>query len=201
MSDLANLPSDITTEDFFRMLEEALADEPMPQGASAEKAAIRLVGDGEWSMGFEDGKIAFKKEEVAEPPVRITLTVDDWRAFLAGRVRDAVSEHVDTKALDPKGLAKLYRSAEKVDQIKALKGDVKFTVRDEDHGAQYSVTITTGGGEPNVDAPTTAAAVTLANFIDLATGKENPQTAFFTGKIELDGDLNFVMGFYGIMAS
>lgn len=202
MSDLTNLPADIVPDKFFELMAEALANEPAPADASPEKAAITLLGDegGTWSMGFADGAIAFSKEDVDGPPVRVSLTVDSWRAFVAGRVRDAVSDNVDANLLDPKRLSKLYKSADKVEQIKGLKGDLKLTIEDPDQSTEYALLLTTGGDPANMDAPTTSVTLTMSDFLDLVTGKENPQMAFFSGKIRLDGDMNHVMQLYGIMA-
>ena len=46
----------------------------------------------------------------------------------------------------------------------------------------------------NVDAPTDCTVrVTMADFMDMASGKQNPQMAFMTGKLKVDGDMSVAM--------
>jgi putative sterol carrier protein len=201
MSDLTSLPQDITPGEFFQLVQETLSSQPAPASASAEKAQISLSGEGggSWVMGFVGGKLVIEQGTADAPPVHVSLSVADFRAFLAGAVRDAVKAHVDAAAIDPAQLGKLYQSADKVEQIKAIAGDLQLVVT----GAQgdHTLTLTTGGGAPNVDAPTCKAAIALPDFALLVAGKENPQAAFFQGKIQIDGDLNHVMMLMGTLMS
>lgn len=201
MSDLTDLPPDITPADFIKIVEETLANEPVPENASPEKGQITLTGDGggQWTLGFVDGKLKFEAGTAAEPPMQLTMSVDDWRAFVAGALRDAVKEHVDTAALDPKTLSELYKSTEMVDKVKEIKGDLQMVIEDGDK--QYVLTVTTGGVAPNADEPTARVLVTKDDFALLAAGKENPQQAFFMGKVRIEGDMNHVMGLMGLMMS
>jgi len=194
MSDLANLPTDIAPADFFKLLEEALAAEPAPVGAPPEKLAIRLEGDGggDWALGFAGGKLACTAGRVDGTPLQITLGVADWRAFVAGRVRDAVAAKVQV-GFDASQAAKLYRVSNKTEAIKAFSGDLQLIVQDQELGADYKLTLTFGGGTPNTAAPKTTVGVYLQDFVGMAAGEVNPQMAFFQGQIRLDGDMNLAM--------
>ncbi|MCB9732968.1 MAG: SCP2 sterol-binding domain-containing protein [Deltaproteobacteria bacterium] len=195
MADLANLPNDITPDHFFELVESALADEPAPSGASPEKLLIHLNGDGggTWALGFQDGKLTAKKNVgEKDPPLQLSMTVDDWRAFVAGRVRDAVAAKVNV-GFDAKQVAKLYRVTNKTDQVKAFKGNLQLVVEDKEKGGAHRVTLTFGGAGPVTDNPETTVSVDLEDFVGLAGGEINAQTAFFMGKIRLDGDMNLAM--------
>lgn len=195
MADLANLPNDITPDHFFELLEGALANEPAPAGASPEKLLIHLSGDGgaTWAIGFQDGKLAARKDVgEKDPPLQISLTVDDWRAFVAGSVRDAVAAKVKV-GFDASQVAKLYRVTNKTDQVKAFNGNLQLVVEDKDKGKDHRITLTFGGGKPVTDNPETTVSVDLADFVAMAGGEMNAQTAFFMGKIRLDGDMNLAM--------
>ena len=201
MSDLASLPADITPVDFFELVERMMADESGPPNASPEKAQVNLVGDGggSWTMGFEGSQLKLSPGKADAPPVQITMTVDDWRSVVAGEVRDTVQAATGVAALDPKQLAKLYKSSEKVEQLKALPGSLQLCLDDTDKGTSCVITITTGGGEPAVAAPTAKLNIGAAVFTQIVSGQLDPQTAFFMGQIAVDGDMNFVMGLAGTM--
>ncbi|TNF31423.1 MAG: SCP2 sterol-binding domain-containing protein [Deltaproteobacteria bacterium] len=194
MSDLSNLPADIAPATFFQLLEEALANEPAPAGASPEKLQIHLDGDGggPWAIGFDGGKLTCANENAGGTPLQLSLTVDDWRAVVAGRVRDAVAAKVNV-GFDAKQAASLYRVSNKTDQIKAFSGDLQLVIQDQDAGKDYKVTLTFGGGAPNTASPKTTVSVNLNDFVGMAAGEINPQQAFFMGQIRLDGDMNLAM--------
>lgn len=195
MSDLSKLPSDITPAAFFALLEEALASEPAPADASPEKLQAHLEGDGggSWTIGFDGGRLACAAGVAESPPLQISLTVDDWRAFVAGRVRDAVGARIDV-GFDASQAAKLYRITHKTEQVKAFSGNLQVIVEDKSQSSDHKLTLTFGGGTPNAGAPDTTVAVDLDDFVSLAAGELNAQQAFFMGKIRLDGDMNLAMG-------
>lgn len=198
MSDLTSLPYDITPEDFFKLIAETVRAEPAPDNARPERAQLTLSGEGggTWNSGFRDGELTIEAGEVETPPIHVALSVDDWREFVAGKLRDAIKEHVDVAIVDPAGLSKLYGSADKVDQVMALKGTLRITVEDGDR--HYVVNVATGGADPSAADPTASLALSLADFGTIASGQENPQMAFFSGKIRVDGDMNHVMGLFAL---
>ncbi len=197
MTDFTNLPADITPAQFFKAIEDALASEPAPAGASPEKLVLHVTGDqgGTWSMGFVGGKLAIEQLATTGAPLQISMTTDDLRAFVAGDVRDAVKAKTGNRgAIDPKQMAKAFKITSKTDQVKAFSGDLQVRIEDKAKGKTYKLTLTFGGGVPNVGAPTTTISMDLADFLSVLGGELNPQTAFFTGKLRLDGDMNLAMG-------
>lgn len=195
MTDFANLPADITPAAFFKAVEDALANEPAPAGASPEKLVFHVDGEagGSWSMGFVGGRL--KIDEGAGPgaPLQVSATTHDFRAFIAGEIRDAIKARSGGKGqIDAKKMARLFRVTEKTDQVKAFSGDLQL--RMDDGAKSYKLTLTFGGGTPKPAAPTTTIKMELSDFLALTAGELNPQAAFFAGKISLDGDMNLAMG-------
>ncbi|MCB9730650.1 MAG: SCP2 sterol-binding domain-containing protein [Deltaproteobacteria bacterium] len=203
MTELAHLPADITPQAFIEAVRAAMADETVPPTASAQKAVLVLDGDGggSWTMGFEDGKLKIEEGVAAAPPVRATSTVESWRHFVAGRVRDRLHQEVDVSLFDPRGLLHLFHDGARVEKINAFHGDLRLVLEDTDAGDEYSVTITLGGGAPNLANPTTTVRISMDDAAALARREENLQTAFFSGKIRLEGDLNLPMGIMAAMMS
>lgn len=195
-TDFANLPADITPGALFAAIAEALKDEPAPANAAPDKLLLHVDGEagGTWAMGFAGGRLVIEEGAADNPPLQVSATTDDLRAFVAGKIRDAVKAKAGDKAsaIDPKKMAKLFRITHKTEQVKAYKGDLQLVV--ENGSDKHKLTLTFGGGKPNPAAPTTTISITLDDFLALLGGELNAQAAFFAGKIRLDGDMNLAMG-------
>jgi hypothetical protein len=150
MTDFANLPADITPAAFFSLVEEALKDEPAPANAAPEKLVMHVSGDGggTWAMGFEGGRLTITQGDAGAPPLQVSMSADDLRAFVAGSVRDAIKSKAGGKSIDAKQVAKIYRITGKTDQVKAYSGDLSLVV--ENGAASHKLTLTFGGKAPNV---------------------------------------------------
>lgn len=196
MTDLANLPRTIMPEEFFELVVEAIGGAPAPPGATEDRSVLRLVGPGggAWSAGFEGGLLALLEGDAAGPLVTITLSVPDWREFIAGRVRDAVDPHIPVPLGDPRTLTRLVEHSARALILKDFAGDLQIVIEDKDEDADYVATLTFGGGEPSVASPTTTITVTLGDLVAIVSGKDDAQSAFFQGKIRVDGDMNLAMG-------
>jgi len=196
MTNFSNLPSDITPGAFFAAIEEALAAEPAPANAAPDKLLLHISGQagGTWAVGFEGGRLRIVEGLADQPPLQVSASIEDFRAFVAGSVRDAVKAKAGSKAsaIEPSQVAKLFRITNKTEQVKAYKGDLQLRV--EDGADAHKLTLTFGGGTPQPAAPTTTISITLDDFLALTGGELNAQAAFFAGKIRLDGDMNLAMG-------
>ncbi|MFO0745605.1 MAG: SCP2 sterol-binding domain-containing protein [Myxococcota bacterium] len=178
-------------------MQEALANEPAPAGAAPDKLVIHVEGDagGSWSMGFTGGKLAIDQGATAGAPLQVSMSTADLRSFIAGEVRDAIKAKAGGRGtIDAKQMAKLFRVTNKTEQVKAFSGDLQFRMEDAGKGKTYKITLTFGGGAPNVAAPKTTISMALSDFLALIGGELNPQAAFFAGQIRLDGDMNLAMG-------
>jgi len=87
-------------------------------------------------------------------------------------------------------------------QFKADKaGDLNVVVQFDlsgDDGGQWYVTIANGTctvDKGKVDSPKSTIKMDASDYVDMTTGKLNPMTAFMSGKVKVEGDLNTVMKF------
>jgi len=196
MVDFMNLPRMIMPAALTDLIAEAMTELTPPEDATDDRVAVHVTGPGggDWHTGVTDGAFDIVEGSAEAPLVAISLSVADWREFVAGRVRDEVREHTDTALLDPKALTRLQGSGERAGRLRGFAGDVQIIIEDGEEDAEYAATFTLGGGAPNVDAPTTTIRVDLGYLGRLASGEENVQSAFFAGKIRIDGDMNLAMG-------
>jgi putative sterol carrier protein len=89
------------------------------------------------------------------------------------------------------------RMATSVDEAaaKGLNGTVQFNLTGEGGGAWYA----TGEGrqdrrhQGSVSSPNMTMAMDAQDYVDMNTGKLNPQVAFMTGKLQISGDMSLAM--------
>ncbi|MEM7114343.1 MAG: SCP2 sterol-binding domain-containing protein [Chloroflexota bacterium] len=84
-----------------------------------------------------------------------------------------------------------------VEKAKGMDATVQFDLSGAD-GGQWYVHVHDGKAETTegtADSPTATIAMDADDYKALTSGKLNPMTAFMTGKIKVDGDLNAVMKF------
>ena len=78
---------------------------------------------------------------------------------------------------------------------KGLTATSQFNLSGEHGGAWYvsvkdgRATVTKG----STSSPNMTMAMTAADYVDMNTGKLNPQVAFMSGKLKLSGDMNLAM--------
>lgn len=198
---LTDLPEDIAPTAFFQLVAAELAAQPVPPGAPDDKAVVTLTGDGggSWTIAVHGGEVTVAEGDAQGPLVHATMTVEDWRSFVAGRVRDVVRGAAGRLVFDPAELAKLQERAGAVEALRALPGTLVVRLDDAETGGSYALAVTTGGAPVDVETPTATITIKVADMASLIAGQEDPMTAFFSGKIALDGDMNHVMGLFGAL--
>ena len=78
---------------------------------------------------------------------------------------------------------------------KGLTGTVQFNLSGEGGGSWYatvkdgSVVVTKG----SVSSPNMTMKMDAQDYVDMNTGKLNPQVAFMTGKLKISGDMSLAM--------
>jgi putative sterol carrier protein len=89
------------------------------------------------------------------------------------------------------------RMATSIDPVaaKGLSGTVQFNLSGEGGGSWYatvkdgSVVVTKG----SVSSPNMTMKMDAQDYVDMNTGKLNPQVAFMTGKLKISGDMSLAM--------
>jgi len=149
------------------------------------RAEVRGEGGGVFFLNFEAGRVS-----AAEAPARAPfLTLIQERACF-----DRFVAEVGGSALGflgaLSGLAQELRLTQaRIDLLAGLAGSVRFEVR----GAGGFVLLTHfGPGDPAATA-TTSIGVDRDAYLDLRAGRLNPQDAFLSGRIQLEGDLQLAM--------
>jgi hypothetical protein len=158
-------------------------------GMRAVNATIRADvlggGGGTFFLNVAAGRLT-PGESAAHPPF-LTLVIDasSFDAFLA---------EVGGSALGFLGALSGLAQEMKLTQARIdARAGVAGTVRFEARGAGgFHLLVHFGRGEP-APTPTTSIAVDRDAYADLRAGRLNPQDAFLTGRIQIEGDLQLAM--------
>ena len=201
MIDLTDLPRMIMPATLAEHVEEALKDVTPPPGATADRVSAHVhgPGGGQWHIGVRDGVFDLASGVCEAPLMTMSLSVSDWREFVAGRVRDTMLQHVKRSMLDLAALSNIQGSSERATRVRALEGAIHFVVQDKEEDAEYGVTLTFGTSEGGKASATTTVSVDLDYLGHLVSGQETPQNAFFAGKIRIEGDMNLAMALMSAM--
>ena len=205
MTDINNLPSDITPEDFFmEVLPDILGEVDLPDGLGTERLQFHFTGDDALDIHIgvdEDGDLTLEEGQADSPPMAISASTTDFRAAIAGSLRDQVKAETGEITLGPRQLRKAFMPDTKVQRVKALTGDLQFRLKDSSMGDEFVYTLTLGGNSPNVTNPTTTISLDLPTLMDIISGRQQMQQLFFQGKVRIDGDMNVIMGLMSVVTS
>lgn len=199
MSALLNLSPTITPAEFF---EEVLLDElgqlDVPADTCREPAQFNVLGAGVWTIGIDDEGVYVDAKAAPSPPIQLSMSEEDWRAVVAGPVKERLQRSGAASLFNPKAMRHFFLSETKVSTLRMFPGDLQMRIDDQDEAATYAFTLTLGGAKPNVDKPTTTLTVQMSDVEEMLKGKSNPQQLFMQGKLRIDGDMNLVMGLMSV---
>jgi len=189
------LPPDLTPQQFFETyLPDAWARSRGGDPAPDATVEVVLSGDGggTWTMTVAGGALTVTAAPAAAAPtLRVRLSVADFRAALWGEpgAPEVFGADVDVAA----ALARIPRAPA---GLPALSGAIRVDVTGF-AGRTWSVAAELGGAS----APAATATVDADTVVQLRRGQLAPAAAFFGGKIQLGGDVAWIMaagmGFVG----
>jgi len=205
MINLTDFDAGTTPETFFlEILPEILSEVDLPDELGTERLQITITGDEGIELHFgidEDGDLSIEEGQSNSPPLAITASDSDFMEMIGGRLRDRIKAETGEVQIHPKLLRRLFLPDRIVQNIKALSGNIQTRITDDDDDASYRVTVTVGGGEPNLANPECTVTIDVPTILDIASGREQAQQLFFQGRIKVDGDLGVVMGLMGTLSA
>lgn len=205
MTDLTALPADITPEDFFmEVLPDVLCEVDIPDGLGSERMQFNVVGeDGvEIHIGIdEEGDLTLEEGQADAPPIAVTVSTEDFQSIIAGDLRDRIKAETGKVVIGPRQLKHAFLPDSKVQQIKALSGDLQLRIIDDKTGEEIAITTTLGGAAPNVDSPACTVSLDVPTLLEATKNPRGAQQLFFAGRIRVDGDMGIVLGLMGLLSA
>ncbi|MEN8159238.1 MAG: SCP2 sterol-binding domain-containing protein [Myxococcota bacterium] len=146
---------------------------------------IEGEGGGRFNLNVSDGRLT--PGETASHPPFLTMRLDrpDFERF-AAEVGDSALGFLG--ALSGLGQEMRLTSA-RVELLASLEGTVRFELR----GEGGFTLLTHFGTNPPPAEPTTSITVDRTAYHALRTGELNPQDAFLSGQIQVEGDMQLAM--------
>lgn len=191
MAEQPSIPAEVTPAQFFEEMlpigfaAQAQAGGPPPQGEFTLAWHLAGAGGGDWTATIADGKMT-TRAGTADANLAFTLSVDDWRDAVVGRNGATLAMILPQNRPgrpDNSGRAKQLKGT--IAQEMAREGTDPFKVELCFNGAP---------------TPRTTIKMKLADFIAMQEGRLNGQEAFMTGRMQVTGDMAFLMQIAMLMA-
>jgi hypothetical protein len=191
MAEQPPVPAEVTPAQFFEQMlpmgfeAQAQAGGTVPQGEFTLAWHLTGQGGGDWTATIKDGKMT-TRAGAGDANLTFTLSVDDWRdAVLArnGANLALILPQNRPGRPDNSGRAKQLKGT--IAQELAREGQEPFKVELCFNGAA---------------TPRTTTKMKLADFIAMQEGRLNGQEAFMTGRMQVTGDMAFLMQIAMLMA-
>jgi putative sterol carrier protein len=183
MAEQPAISPDVTPEQFFEQLlpmgyaAQAQAGGNAPQGFKLQYH-VNGDGGGDWHVVIADGRMTASKGSGAANLV-VTLDIDDWRDAVLGRNGATLALILPQSRPDrPDNSAR----------ARQLKGTMGLQLAREGKDP-FRVDLAFNGAA----TPRTVIKMTIEDYADMQTGKLNGQQAFMSGKLQVEGDMGFLM--------
>jgi len=168
------------------------------------KLGVALLGEGggEWIVHLGDGVMRVAAESRDDTSFTYVQSVDDWRGALWEGRGGAMGAQTSTlfrpgarEAAAGGAAMGAAPTPAALEQLRSLDGLIRMVVTGGD-GGDWSVGFRLGPGAIPEDATTT---VTLSaeDAEAMGRGELNPMEAFMAGRIQVEGDVGFVMQLQG----
>ncbi len=188
-------PEDITPNAFFSdWLPAQIGDfkdmiKEVGSGISAS-SSVRVTGDngGEWAIGLDNGEVAISEGLKDDSLVTITISEGNFVEAVTGKRAEVPLGMPGGAAggMDP--LKAIEEMKSKMDALKNISGSFQFKIDDD---SPFAATIKFAG--PMTEEPTATIIINSETATELATGELNPQAAFMSGKLQIQGDMGLLM--------
>jgi putative sterol carrier protein len=196
MFDVPQAPADITPKTFFGEWLPSQLDnfKDLIQTFSGDLSAsmsVKVDGDngGEWTVGLGGGAVNISDGLSSDSVVTIVVSEKNFVEAVTGQLDEYRMQPpggMSQGDLDPEAIKK--QAADNLEVVKGISGALQFCLDDPDN--PVAVTICFGG---EVKDPDCVIKVDKEDAKSMASGETNPQAAFMSGKIRIEGDMSLLM--------
>jgi len=182
------VPADLSPARFFTSYlpaewARARAGQPATADATFE-VALDGDGGGTWTVSVAKGELTAREGAAAGPPdLRVRMSTADFRAAVHG---EAGAPDIFPHDLDVgKAIARIPSQA---GGVQMMKGAITIGISGF-HGRTWTIALESGGAS----TPSASVTVDADTVVAIKNGTIDPASAFFGGKIQLGGDVAWVM--------
>jgi hypothetical protein len=195
ISDL-RAPTDITPARFFeewlpsqvensRDLMETFA------GGLSFVVSVRVTGErgGEWTVRLADRRPEFASGLDPQAVVTFIVSEENFIQSITGQLDDLRPPARDMATIDTSPAAIQQRARQVLAALKDIRGSLRAEL--DDPNRALGVTIKFGGEMK--DSPDCTIKIKMDHVRAMASGELDPQAAFMTGKVKIEGDSSLLM--------
>jgi putative sterol carrier protein len=195
MMNLPKAPADITPAKFFGewlpTQVEAFKDMIGSLGGETSAAmSFRITGQGggDWSTLLAGGKVKVEKGLRDDALVTVVMNATNFVEAVTGQLEEVMQPPPGAAAnLTPAQAA--AKAKENMEAVKSIIGAVGFSI--EDDKKPFAAMVKFAG--PLKDAADVTVSMERQTAVAIAKGDTNPQAAFMSGQVKIEGDLSILM--------
>jgi SCP-2 sterol transfer family len=195
-------PRDITPARFFeewlpRQVENSRELLETFAGDLSFVVSVRVTGErgGEWTVKLADRKPEFVSGLDPQAVVTFIVSEDNFIQSITGQLDDLRPPARDMTAVDTSPTAIQQRARQVHAGLKELRGSLRAELDDPNRALGVTVKF---AGEMK-DSPDCTIKIKMDHVRAMASGELDPQVAFMTGKIKIEGDSSLLMQLLAVM--
>jgi SCP-2 sterol transfer family len=159
--------------------------------------SVKVTGEqgGEWTVRLADRRPEFASGLDPEAVVTFIVSAENFIQSVTGQLDDLRPRSRDTAAIDTSPEALQRRARQLLAALKEIRGSLRAEL--DDPNRALGVTIKFGGEMK--DSPDCTIRIKMDHVRAMASGELDPQAAFMTGKVKIEGDSGLLMQLLAVM--
>lgn len=159
--------------------------------------SVRVTGErgGEWTVKLADGKPDFASGLDPEALVTFIVSEENFIQSVTGQLDDLKPPARDMPEIDTSPIAIQQHARKVLTALKEIRGSLRAELDDPNRALGATMKF---GGEMK-DLPDCTIKIKMDHVRAMASGELDPQAAFMTGKIRIEGDSSLLMHLFAVM--
>lgn len=201
MTGSGSLPIPRDPETFFRSyVRQSFSNLPesLANLSSAGAVVFQIGSRPPLALRLLDGAIEVSEGLPGDTLVQIRLSDEDFEPILV-QGAELLATHPETLSSERRlaVLKGLTLERERADRIRSVRGSVAFILAGELR--EHKVILTPGAAAANPEATECSVRCTLADFLAMQRGTQNPFELLMNGRIQITGDAQIPMALSGLL--
>lgn len=165
-------------------------------GRSSPGSMLFRVGDEEFGYRLTDGQLVLTRSMDDDVLVQVTIQPEVFEPVIVRAAR--AHESIQNPEQQLLALRALFVDPERAAMIRQVSGTAALVITEAER--RHVVLLTPGAAKPNAESPECTLECSMADFMDMQTGKQHPLQLAFAGKIRMLGNAQIAMVLSGVLS-